>query len=136
MSQHVQRMPRHHEIAVPGGARAKGPYSPAVVFEGLLFVSGQGARVPSTDQLAGLDIESQTEQCLRNVETILVAAGSGLPFVLKCSVFLTQMAHFDAMNAVYSRVFGTSRPARTTVAVSELPTKGLLVEIDCVAYVP
>jgi 2-iminobutanoate/2-iminopropanoate deaminase len=129
-------MSRHREIAVPGAARPKGPYSPAVAFERLVFVSGQGARLAATDQLAGHDIESQTEQCLKNVETILVAAGSGLPYVLKCSVFLTDMAHFDAMNAVYARVFGPSRPARTTVAVSELPTKGLLVEIDCIAYMP
>lgn len=121
---------------MPGAARPKGPYSPAVAFERLLFVSGQGARVPATDLLAGPDIEAQTAQCLKNVETILVAAGSGLSYVLKCSVFLTRMEHFDAMNAVYARVFGALRPARTTVAVSELPTRGLLVEIDCIAYIP
>jgi 2-iminobutanoate/2-iminopropanoate deaminase len=124
------------EIAVPGAAIPKGPYSPAVAFNRLLFVSGQGARVPLTDQLAGPDIETQTEQCLKNVETILAAAGSGFAHVLKCSVFLTDMAHFDAMNGVYERVFAPSRPARTTVAVSQLPTKGLLVEIDCIAYLP
>ena len=129
-------MNQHREVSVPNAARPKGPYSPAVVFDRLLFVSGQGARVPATDQLAGPDIELQTEQCLRNVETILLAAGSSLRHVLKCSVFLTRMEHFDAMNAVYARVFGSSRPARTTVAVSELPTNGLLVEIDCIAYIP
>ena len=129
-------MPKHREVSVPDAARPKGPYSPAVALDRLLFVSGQGARVPATDQLAGPDIETQTEQCLRNVEAILLAAGSSLPHVLKCSVFLTRMEHFEAMNAVYAKAFGSSRPARTTVAVSELPTKGLLVEIDCVAYVP
>ena len=92
--------------------------------------------MPATDQLAGPDIETQTEQCLRNVATILAAAGSGLEHVLKCSVFLTDMDHFEAMNVVYARVFGTSRPARTTVAVSQLPTRGLLVEVDCIAYRP
>lgn len=129
-------MPDHREVIVRGAARPKGPYSPAVAFDRLLFVSGQGARVPATDQLAGADIETQTAQCLKNVETILVAAGSGLPYVLKCSVFLTRMDDFDAMNTVYARTFGDARPARTTVGVSALPTKGLLVEIDCIAYVP
>ena len=129
-------MRNHQEVAVPNAARAKGPYSPAVVFDRLVFVSGQGARIPTTDQLAGSDIETQTEQCLKNVETILHACGSDLRHVLKCSVFLTSMDDFERMNAIYGRVFGSSRPARTTVAVTALPTKGLLIEIDCVAYVP
>ena len=130
-------MPTQHlEVAVAGAARPKGPYSPAVTFERLVFVSGQGARLPDTDQLAGADIATQTEQCLRNVDAILRAAGSDLGHVLKCSVFLINMEHFEQMNAVYASIFGASRPARTTVAVAELPTKGLLVEIDCVAYIP
>jgi 2-iminobutanoate/2-iminopropanoate deaminase len=113
-----------------------GPYSPAVVFQRLVFVSGQGARRPGADDLAGLDIESQTEQCLRNVDTILRAAGSGLAHVLKVSVFLTDMDEFQRMNGVYERMFGDHRPARTTIAAAALPAKGLRVEIDCIAYVP
>jgi 2-iminobutanoate/2-iminopropanoate deaminase len=113
-----------------------GPYSPAVVFQRLVFVSGQGARVPGTDDLAGPDIESQTEQCLRNVETILRAAGSDLAHVLKVSVFLTDMDEFQRMNGVYERMFGSHRPARTTIAAAALPAKGLRVEIDCIGYVP
>jgi 2-iminobutanoate/2-iminopropanoate deaminase len=113
-----------------------GPYSPATVFARLVFVSGQGARDPRTGQLAGADVESQTEQCLRNVEAILQAAGSSLQHVLKCGVFLIDMSEFQRMNAVYGRVFGGHRPARTTIQAAALPMSGLRVEIDCIAYVP
>ena len=113
-----------------------GPYSPATVFERLVFVAGQGARAPATGTLASLDIEAQTEQCLRNVETILVAAGSSLQHVLRCGVFLIDMGEFDRMNAVYERMFAPHRPARTTVQAAALPLEGLRVEIDCVAYIP
>ncbi len=113
-----------------------GPYSPGVVYEGLLFVSGQGATDPATGRLAGLDIESQTEQVLRNIASILQAAGSRLECVLRCGVFLVDMRDFAAMNAVYERAFGDHRPARTTVGVANLPAQGLRVEIDAVAYVP
>jgi 2-iminobutanoate/2-iminopropanoate deaminase len=81
-------------------------------------------------------IEAQTEAVLRNVETILKAAGSDLQHVLRCGVFLIDMKEFANMNAVYSRVFGTHRPARTTVQAAALPGDGLRVEIDCIAYVP
>jgi 2-iminobutanoate/2-iminopropanoate deaminase len=113
-----------------------GPYSPAVVFERLVFVSGQGARDPRTGRLAAADIESQTEQCLRNVEAILQAAGSGLRHVLKCNVFLLDIREFARMNEVYERTFGDHRPARTTIQAAALPAEGLRVEIDCIAYVP
>ena len=113
-----------------------GPYSPAQVFNGLVFVSGQGATDPATGQLAGEDIESQTEQVLKNVSAILEAAGSNLQHVLRCGVFLTDMTEFARMNAAYARVFGDHRPARTTVQVAELPMKGLRVEIDAIAYIP
>ena len=113
-----------------------GPYSPAQVFNRLVFVSGQGATDPATGQLAGDDIESQTEQVLKNISAILEAAGSNLQHVLRCGVFLTDMTEFARMNAVYARMFGGHRPARTTVQVAELPMKGLRVEIDAIAYVP
>jgi len=106
------------------------------VFERLVFVSGQGARVPATNVLSGPDIESQTEQCLRNVEAILVAAGSSLQHVLRCGVFLIDMSEFERMNRVYERVFAGHKPARTTVQAAALPLADLRVEIDCVAYVP
>ncbi len=112
-----------------------GPYSPGVVFERLVFVSGQGATDPATGKLAGLDVETQTEQVFRNMRAILEAAGSGLDKVLRCGVFLVDMRDFAQMNVVYARVFGDHRPARTTVQVASLPMPGLRVEIDCIAYV-
>jgi 2-iminobutanoate/2-iminopropanoate deaminase len=113
-----------------------GPYSPATVFDRLVFVSGQGATDPVTGQLAGLDVETQTEQVFRNIAAILAAAGTDLSHVLRCGVFLVDMRDFAAMNGVYARVFGDHRPARTTVAVSSLPHAGLRVEIDAVAWRP
>ena len=113
-----------------------GPYSPGVTLDRLVFVSGQGAIDPATGQLAGADIETQTERCLQNVQSILEAAGSGLPYVLRCGVFLTDMAEFPRMNAVYARMFGDHRPARTTIQAAALPAAGLRVEIDAIAYIP
>jgi len=129
MSEHTAIHPKN----VPAPA---GPYSPAMVFERLVFVSGQGGRIPSMDQLAGPDIEAQTEQCLRNIQAILEAAGSSLQHVLRCGVFLLDIGEFARMNAVYARMFGDHRPARTTIAAAALPGKGLRVEIDCIAYIP
>lgn len=113
-----------------------GPYSPGMGFERLVFVSGQGATDPRTGQLAGPDAASQTAQCLENVRTILRAAGSDLQYVLRCGVFLLDMKEFTEMNAVYSRVFGEHRPARTTIQAAALPGDGLRVEIDAIAYIP
>ena len=112
-----------------------GPYSPGMGFERLVFVSGQGGVDPLTGTIAA-DVEAQTEQCLKNVQTILAAAGSELPHVLRCGVFLLDMREFTQMNAVYARMFGDHRPARTTVQVAGLPGDGLRVEIDAVAYIP
>ena len=113
-----------------------GPYSPGMGFERLVFVSGQAAMDPATGKLAGDDIERQTEQCLKNVQAILEAAGSSLQHVLRCGVFLIDMREFQKMNAVYARMFGDHRPARTTVQVAGLPGDGLVVEIDAIAYIP
>jgi len=107
-----------------------------MAFERLVFVSGQGATDPATGKLAGTDAAAQTGQCLKNVRTILHAAGSDLQHVLRCGVFLQDMNDFEAMNAVYSRMFGDHRPARTTIQAAKLPGVGLMVEIDCIAYVP
>jgi 2-iminobutanoate/2-iminopropanoate deaminase len=129
-------MSRHRIVDVPAAPRPQGPYSPAVAFERLLFVAGQGANLPGTEQLAGPDIATQTGQTLTNIATILQAGGSSLQHVLRCNVYLVDMNEFSAMNAVYARMFGEHRPARTTVQVSALPLPGLRVEIDCIAYVP
>lgn len=112
-----------------------GPYSPGMAVGDLVFVSGQAGRDPRTGTVA-LDVEAQTEQALRNIETILHAAGSSLAHVVRCGVFLVDMREFPKMNEVYARVFGAHRPARTTVEVSGLPGEGLQVEIDAVALVP
>jgi 2-iminobutanoate/2-iminopropanoate deaminase len=132
MHREIEHAPVHTaRLAAPVG-----PYSPGMGFERLIFVSGQGATDPSTGRLAGTDVEQQTEQCLKNVQAILEAAGSGLQHVLRCGVFLVDIRDFQKMNAVYARMFGSHRPARTTVQVAALPGEGLLVEIDAIAYVP
>ena len=113
-----------------------GPYSPGVTFERLVFVSGQGSVKPETGELAGLDVETQTEQVFKNIAAILEAAGSSLDHVLRCGVFLADMRDFPKMNAVYEKMMDGNKAARTTVQVAALPVHGLLVEIDAIAYVP
>jgi 2-iminobutanoate/2-iminopropanoate deaminase len=119
-------------VTPPGAPTPVGPYSPAVVVGNLVFVSGQAGRDPVTRQIAP-DVEAQTEQTLRNIETILKGAGSSLSRVVRCGVFLVDINEFSKMNGVYSRVFGSHRPARTTVEVSALPEPALRVEIDAIA---
>lgn len=126
----------HRPIAASGLPKPVGPYSPAVAFDRLVIVSGQGATDPATGELAGADVGTQTEQVFRNIQAILEAAGTDLGHVLRCGVFLVDMRDFEAMNAVYARVFGEHRPARTTVQVAALPHVGLKVEIDAIAYRP
>jgi 2-iminobutanoate/2-iminopropanoate deaminase len=126
----------HRPVRANNLPKPVGPYTPGMGFERLIFVSGQGATDPSTGRLAGDTVERQTEQCLKNVQAILEAAGSGLQHVLRCGVFLVDMREFQNMNRVYQRMFGDHRPARTTVQVAGLPGEGLLVEIDAIAYVP
>ncbi|MCA1561980.1 MAG: Rid family detoxifying hydrolase [Acidobacteria bacterium] len=109
-----------------------GPYSPGIIAGNFIFVSGQAGRRPGTGTLAP-DVEAQTEQALRNVAAILEAAGANLTHVVRCGVFLVDIREFSQMNAVYARMFGEHRPARTTVEVSGLPGDGLRVEIDAVA---
>jgi 2-iminobutanoate/2-iminopropanoate deaminase len=124
----------HHTPVRAGNLPAPvGPYSPGIGFERLIFVSGQGGVDPATGTIAA-DIEAQTEQVLKNIQTILQAAGSDLQHVLRCGVFLLDMREFTKMNGVYARLFGEHRPARTTVQVAGLPGEGLRVEIDAIAY--
>lgn len=128
--------PAHRPVLAEGLPKPVGPYSPGMHFERLVFVSGQGATDPATGEMAGLDVETQTEQVFRNIQTILEAAGTDLTRVLRCGVFLVDMRDFQAMNEVYARVFGEHRPSRTTVQVAALPHPGLRVEIDAIAYRP
>jgi 2-iminobutanoate/2-iminopropanoate deaminase len=119
-------------VDVPNAPKPVGPYSSAMIVGNLVYVSGQSGRDPVTDSVSE-DIEAQTEQVLTNIRTILEAAGSSLSKVVRCGVFLVDMGDFKRMNAVYERMFDGHKPARTTVAVSELPGPGLRVEIDAVA---
>lgn len=111
---------------------AVGPYSQAVAVGGLLFVSGQIPLVPETGQMVADDFGSQVQQVLRNVDAILVAAGSHRNRVVRVTVFLTDMSRFGELNEIYSRFFGEHRPARAAIQVLALP-RGAQVEIDAVA---
>ena len=124
----------HEFVQAEGLPSPMGPYSPGIVFDRLVIVSGQGAIDSSTGELAGSDIETQTRQVFRNIQAILEAAGSDLSRVLRCGVFLVDLRDFEKMNGVYADVFGEHRPARTTVQVAALPDPGLRVEIDAIAY--
>jgi 2-iminobutanoate/2-iminopropanoate deaminase len=119
-------------IATSEAPLAIGPYSQALKSNGLLFVSGQIALQPDTQQLVSGGIEVQTERALRNVEAILKSAGANLGNVVRCVVYLTTMEHFAAMNSVYELFFEREPPARTTIAVSGLPL-GSLIEIEATA---
>lgn len=111
---------------------AIGPYSQAIVHDGIVYCSGQIALDPATGSVIEGDVATQTRQVLQNLSAVLSAAGSGLPMVLKTNVYLRDMADFPAMNAVYAEFFGLHKPARATVAVAGLP-RDVRVEIDCVA---
>ncbi len=119
-------------VVTENAPRAIGPYSQAVRIEDLVFTAGQIGLDPATMELVGGGIEAQTRQVLTNLKNVLEAAGSGLNYVVKTTVFLKDMADFAAMNAIYAEFFGENPPARSTVAVAALP-KGALVEIECVA---
>ena len=110
------------------------PYSQAVRFGDLVFVSGQIAIDPATNRIVGSAIEEQSEQVLANLRSILEEAGSSLERVVKTTVYLADLADFGAMNEVYARHLGESAPARATIQAGALPS-GALVEIDAVAHV-
>jgi 2-iminobutanoate/2-iminopropanoate deaminase len=119
-------------VATEGAPQAIGPYSQAIVVNGMTYTAGQIALDPRTGALTGATTGEQTEQVLRNLAAVLTAAGSSLAHVVKTTVYLADMADFPAMNEVYARHFGTHKPARSTVAAAGLP-KGARVEIDAVA---
>ncbi|MGA3088642.1 MAG: RidA family protein [Terriglobales bacterium] len=119
-------------IATDQAPQAIGPYSQAIRAQGLIFTSGQIAIDPATQQVIAGDVRVQTDRVLKNLGAILQASGSGLEKVLRCTVFVKNMADFAAMNEVYGRYFKQSPPARSTVEVARLP-KDVLVEIDVIA---
>jgi 2-iminobutanoate/2-iminopropanoate deaminase len=115
--------------------KAIGPYSQGIESRGFVYTAGQVGLDPSTMKLVEGGVEPQTERVFDNLHAVLSAAGLDFPDVVKSTVFLTTMANFQAMNAVYAARFGDHRPARSTVAVAELPA-GALVEIDLIARMP
>jgi 2-iminobutanoate/2-iminopropanoate deaminase len=118
-------------IATEKAPKAVGPYSQAIKFANLLFVSGQIPLDPHGGEIVGGDIEVQTKQVLENLKAIVVDSGMGLEDVLKCTCFLKDMEHFARFNSVCATYFGDVLPARETVEVSRLP-KDVLVEISAI----
>jgi 2-iminobutanoate/2-iminopropanoate deaminase len=119
-------------ISTQDGPQAIGPYSQAIRANGFIFVSGQVAIDPATQQVVTGDVAVQTDRVLQNLSAILKAAGSGLEKAVRSTVFLKNMGDFTAMNEVYGRYFSRTPPARSTVEVARLP-KDVLVEIDMIA---
>ena len=121
-------------VSTEQAPKAIGPYSQAVIHNGLAFLSGQIPLDPATGQLTGGDIAAQTARVLDNIKGVLAACGSSLDRVLKTTVFLKDMGEFAKMNEVYARYFTGDPPARSTVEAARLP-RDVSVEIDCIAIV-
>jgi 2-iminobutanoate/2-iminopropanoate deaminase len=119
-------------IATDRAPKAIGPYSQALVWQGVVFLSGQIPLDPATGQLVEGDIAVQTERVMENLKAVLEAAGSSLDRVLKTTVYLKDIADFPRMNEVYARYFPEQPPARATVEVARLP-RDARVEIEAVA---
>ncbi|HEV8303345.1 MAG TPA: RidA family protein [Gemmatimonadales bacterium] len=119
-------------VATDAAPKAIGPYSQAIVTDGLVFTAGQVALDPRSGELVGKTTAEQTEQVLQNLKAVLAAAGTSLDNVVKTTVYLADMADFAQMNEVYARHFGAHKPARSTVQAAGLP-KAARVEIDAIA---
>tara|TARA_B100000212_G_scaffold287826_1_gene228723 strand:+ start:129 stop:521 length:393 start_codon:yes stop_codon:yes gene_type:complete len=129
-------MPSSTAIKTNQAPEPVGPYNQAIKAGNLIFCSGQIAINPESNKIDCLgDIKEETKQVLRNLKAVLEAGGSGLEDVIKTTIFLTDLNHFQAVNNIYSEFFRSEpTPARACVEVSSLP-KGVLIEIDCVAYI-
>ena len=117
---------------IPGAPKAVGPYSPAVRVGNLVFLSGQVGLNPETSQLVGAGIEEQTEQVLKNLETVLAGVGLSFKDVVKSVIFLTDLSNFQTVNKIYGERLAGHKPARSTIQVSALPL-GAIVEIEMIA---
>ena len=122
------------QIASENAPKAIGPYSQAIVHDGIVYCSGQIPLDPATGQMIDGDVAAQTERVLANLKAVLEAAGSSLEDVLKTTVFLKNLGDFSKMNEVYAKHFGAVAPARSTVEAARLP-RDVQVEIDCIAAV-
>jgi 2-iminobutanoate/2-iminopropanoate deaminase len=120
-------------IASKQAPAAVGPYSQAIAAGDFLFISGQIPLVPETGLLISQDIREQTEQVLKNLRAVCEAAGGSLNKIVKCTVFMTDLAHFQAMNEIYAKYFAEHKPARSTIQVAALP-RGAAVEIEAIMY--
>jgi 2-iminobutanoate/2-iminopropanoate deaminase len=121
-----------HAVTTSGAPAAIGPYSQGIVSGDLIFCSGQLGLDPATGDLVEGGVEAQTERALRNLASVLDAAGASIADVVKTTVFLADIDDFAAVNAVYARHMPDPAPARSTFAVGALP-KGGLVEIEAIA---
>lgn len=121
-------------ISTQQAPKAIGPYSQAVVVNGMAYLSGQIPMDPASNQLVEGPIEQQTERVLDNLKSVLEACGASLDSVVKTTVFLKDMNDFPKMNEVYGKYFGDNPPARSTVQAAKLP-RDVSVEIDCMAVV-
>lgn len=119
------------KLHTPNAPEAIGPYSQAVVCGSLLFTSGQIAINPATGNVEEATIEGQTEQVMKNLAAILAEAGIGFENAVKTTCYLKNMSDFAAFNTIYGKYF-TEKPARSCVAVKELP-KDVLVEVEVIA---
>lgn len=119
-------------ILPPGAAKPIAPYMPAIEVNGLLFISGQIALIGDTGQLRMDDIAAETEQVMENIGVLLRAAGLDHSHLVKCTIFMSDMAHYATVNEVYARYFTDAPPAREAIAVKGLP-RGVNVEISAIA---
>lgn len=118
-------------ISTPRAPAALGPYSQAIKTGNHVFLSGQLGIDPNTGEMVSGGVEAQAKQALKNINAVLEAAGAEFKNVVKTTVFLTSMNDFAAVNKIYAESFSVNPPARSCVAVAQLPL-GALVEIECV----
>ena len=124
-----------HKVVTQHAPAAIGPYSQAIVHDGIAYLSGQIPLDPATNTLVEGDIEVQTERVFKNLTAVLVACGSSMEKVLKTTVLLKDMDDFPKMNEIYAKYLGESLPARSTVQAAKLP-RDVKIEIDCIAIAP
>jgi 2-iminobutanoate/2-iminopropanoate deaminase len=121
-------------VSTDKAPKAIGPYEQAIRVGDFIYVSGQIPLDPQTGSLVVGDIKAQTRRVMENLNAIVEAAGSSMDRIVKATVFLKNIGDFAAMNEIYAAYLGTAKPARSTVAVADLP-RGALVEIDLIALV-
>jgi 2-iminobutanoate/2-iminopropanoate deaminase len=122
-------------VVTDGAPKQIGPYSQGVISNGFLFTAGQTGRDPATGKLVEGGLVAEAQRVFDNLAAVLTAAGARMTDVVKVTVFMTDLADFEKMNAVYVQRLGESRPARSTVQVAKLPG-GALIEIEMVVQLP